>query len=412
MKKCIICSGTQPDYMTYCAQCGFTMKQPRFFSKAHTQNWIIENILPYKKEWARKLREEEQQKKAVQAEKKMKELQNRIDTLQEQLKQVEKQTEDLRPVRVLTQENVRQTLQNSQTEYHVWDNVTAIAEDAFYGRKNLQRVYLPDSVKSIGKRAFCSCGKLEYIDFPEGWLSIDEEAFEWCFGLKEIFLSGRVIYIGMGAFAGCKALQSIQVDARNSAYYSDNGVLFSRSGKTLLQYPAGKRDTRYQVPSSAAYIAARAFHGCQNLEAVSISTGVTSIGVSGFSECQKLKKIILPSTVIKIEENAFRKCESLMEVHLPQYIMEIRESTFQLCSSLKRVYLPFMLYRIEGQAFAGCSSLQDIYLQDDIKLEHIASDAFYGVTAVVHYPKKCAGSEWVGKNYGGKLTWVPENKVM
>ena len=86
--------------------------------------------------------------------------------------------------------------------------------------------------------------------------------------------------------------------------------------------------------------------------------------------------------------------------------MEIEESTFRLCKSLTRIHLPKQLYEIKGSAFGGCTSLQHIYIPEECRLEHIANDAFEGVTATVYYSKKLAGADWIGGQYGGNLAWV------
>ena len=88
--------------------------------------------------------------------------------------------------------------------------------------------------------------------------------------------------------------------------------------------------------------------------------------------------------------------------------MEIEESTFRLCKSLTRIHMPKQLYEIKGTAFGGCTGLQHIYIPEECRLEKIASDAFEGVTAMVHYPTELAGADWIGGQYGGNLTWIAQ----
>ena len=56
---------------------------------------------------------------------------------------------------------------------------------------------------------------------------------------------------------GCENLQSITVDANNSAYKSVNGMLLSKDGSTLVIGVGGHNLT---IPSSVLTISAGAFY--------------------------------------------------------------------------------------------------------------------------------------------------------
>ena len=68
-------------------------------------------------------------------------------------------------------------------------------------------------------------------------------------------------------------LKNIYVDSNNQKYTSINGVLFSKDGTVLCEYPYGRSDNSYEVPSGTKEIETWAF-GCKNLEYVKIPSTV------------------------------------------------------------------------------------------------------------------------------------------
>ncbi|WP_400239719.1 leucine-rich repeat domain-containing protein, partial [Methanomethylophilus alvi] len=84
---------------------------------------------------------------------------------------------------------------------------------------------------------------------------------------------------------------AINVAEGNTAYVSENGVLFNKSKTSLIQYPAGKTDSAYTIPDSVTSIEDSAFSGCTSLTSVTIPDSVTSIGYDAFFGCTSLTAI-------------------------------------------------------------------------------------------------------------------------
>ncbi|MBQ6863673.1 MAG: leucine-rich repeat protein, partial [Clostridia bacterium] len=120
---------------------------------------------------------------------------------------------------------------------------------------------LPDSVTSIGKHAFSDCTSLASVTIPDSVTSIGEYAF-----------------------CDCDSLTDITVDADNTAYCSEDGVLFNKSKTELIQYPVGNARTSYTIPDSVTSIGVAAFADCTSLTSVTIPDSVTSIGDWAFRE--------------------------------------------------------------------------------------------------------------------------------
>ena len=68
-------------------------------------------------------------------------------------------------------------------------------------------------------------------------------AFEDCTSLVSVKIPDTVEYINSNVFCGCSALKSIEVDANNSDYSSENGVLFNKKKDAIVAYPRGKEYT-------------------------------------------------------------------------------------------------------------------------------------------------------------------------
>jgi len=145
---------------------------------------------------------------------------------------------------------------------------------------------IPNSVTYIETYAFSECYRLTSVTIPNSITSIGDYAFEYCHSLTNVMI-GDVTNIGHLAFYGCSSLTAITVDTNNRAYSSVDGVLFSKSQKTLIQWPWGKAGS-YTVPNSVTYIRDYAFYNCTSLTNVTIGNSVTLIGDQAFEGCSSL----------------------------------------------------------------------------------------------------------------------------
>ena len=97
------------------------------------------------------------------------------------------------------------------------------------------------------------------------------------------------------------------MDEGNASFRSVDGVLFSKDGKTILAFPAGREETEYTTPDSVTGIGATAFAGRNNLAEVTIGDSVTRIGAGAFHCCQNLTTVSIGDSVTEIGgENVLR----------------------------------------------------------------------------------------------------------
>ena len=167
--------------------------------------------------------------------------------------------------------------------------------------------------------------------------TIGEGAFERCTNLTSVMIPDSVTSIGAKAFYNCTRL-TITVDVNNTAYQSIDGNLYTKDGKTLVQYAIGKTDTSFTIPSSVTSIGDWAFSGCKNLRSVVIPNSVTSIGDYAFSGCTHLTSVVIPNSVTSIGNYAFDGCKILTSVVIGGGLTSIGSNAFSKCECLSRVY--------------------------------------------------------------------------
>ena len=117
-----------------------------------------------------------------------------------------------------------------------------------------------------------------------------------------------------------------------------------------------------------------------SIKSVSITEGVTSIGVRAFFGCTSLASITIPDSVTSIESYAFRGCTSLTSIIIPDSVTNIGYEAFGYCSGLKSVTIGKGLTSCDGNIFRKCSSLKKVHLRDG--LETVFKSMFEGCKTI------------------------------
>jgi hypothetical protein len=81
------------------------------------------------------------------------------------------------------------------------------------------------------------------------------------------------------------SLTAFTVNSGNTAFSSQDGVLFYANKTTLVAYP-GRKSGAYTIPSSVTAIGDSAFGFCSSLTSITIPNSVTTIGNSAFLNCR------------------------------------------------------------------------------------------------------------------------------
>ena len=234
-------------------------------------------------------------------------------------------------------------------------NTSIIAEygiynSAFYYRRELENITIPDTITSIGERAFAECFNLQKIKISNNsrLKSIGSMAFSNCSQLAEINIPSCVISIGDYAFGSCRRLKNITIP----------------EGITCIEYGTFDGcDTLESVliPDSVETIGPNAFLGCNSLTNINIPDGVTVIGSQAFANCHNLRTLIIPDGITIISDRAFYFCSSVTKIIIPDGVTTIEESAFSLCGNLTDIIIPASVTDIWEDAFQGCNKLYEIY---------------------------------------------------
>ncbi len=215
---------------------------------------------------------------------------------------------------------------DSEVTLPAW--VNRVGKEAFEGYDKMTKLVIPDNVTTVDFGAFSNCSNLQTVKMSESVRTLGSSAFSGCTNLYSISVPRTVREIGSGVFAGCPSLSNVSVSPTNENYTDYDGVIYSKDGKKLVQYLAGRPATTYKMPSAVREIEEYAFWGANNLSKLSITYGVDKIPEYAFSNCKGLQHVTLPRSVQSIFAYAFEDCDSLSYINIPDSVGYIDDRAF------------------------------------------------------------------------------------
>ncbi len=311
------------------------------------------------------------------------------------------------------------------------ENITSIAQYAFYQNNVLQSITIPASVTSIGQYAFYDCSNLQTVTFAEGsqLQTIGNYAFQNCSALTNITIPASVTSIGRYAFDDCSNLQTVTFAEGSQLQTVGNYAFQSCSALTSITIPASVTSigeyafqycnklqtatfaegsqlqtignnafyyclalTSITIPNSVTEIGEYAFYDCSNLQTVTFAEGsqLQTIGDYAFYDCSALTSIIIPANVISIGSSAFSSCSKLQTVTFAEgsQLQTIGDYAFQYCSTLTSITIPASVTSIGQYAFQNCNELQKVTFAEGSQLQTIGDYAFqncYNLAIVINH---------------------------
>ena len=247
------------------------------------------------------------------------------------------------------------------------------------GNDHVTSIVIPESITNITSVGVAECENVNSILVSSqnpAYKSIDGNLYtkdgktlvQYAGGkTNESFnLPDNVTSVGLFAFSNANNLTSISVASGNTAYKSINGNLYTKDGKTLVKYATGKTDESFVIPEGVTSICAFAFNNCVSLTSIKIPDGLKSIGQSAFYGCAGLTGLALPDSITTIDMLAFYGCTSLTRLVIPDGVTSIGKSTLGDCDSLTSVVIPSSVTSIGEGAFYGTPA-------DDIDIYYTGS---------------------------------------
>lgn len=276
------------------------------------------------------------------------------------------------------------------------DTVTVIGRSAFCACLSLEKVELGGSVTVIESDAFMDCVALESIKIPDSLVSIGRYAFQCCEALKRLRIPASLEEIGLGALGYCISIERFDVDKGNRQYKEIDGSLYTKDGKTLVQYALGNGKKKVVISDTVTCIGYTSFCASESIVEIVIPDSVTLIDRSAFHRCTALTTVTIGSldkkkgnTYCEIADGAFGDCDALVTVILGNSVKSMQGS-FNGCNALTTVKIGDSLETI-GYAFNGCTALTDIEISNANKHYKVVDNSIYskdGKTLIRYAPGK------------------------
>ncbi|MBR3843996.1 MAG: leucine-rich repeat protein, partial [Clostridia bacterium] len=305
------------------------------------------------------------------------------------------------------------------------DGYPVVAIGAFaFNLASITSVVIPEGVTTIERYAFGFCQFLKSVTLPSSLRTIEECGF-WYTALQSVTLPDGLTTLGEGAFGYTTCLNSVTIPASvthiqgpvfnwsfiseilvaegNPNYTSVDGVLFSKNGTVLLEYPEGKADKVYRVPEEVTTIAEGGFNSANYLTEAVLPQSVTSIGDNAFAQNDALTKIEIYNPQLVIGTGSFADCRKLTIYGYAGSTAQTYADALDIPFAILPTSQDDFIYAIvDGQAiitgYLGSNphvTLPTTY--NDIAVVGVADNAFAGNTEItgVDIPE---GIESIGAN--------------
>ena len=182
---------------------------------------------------------------------------------------------------------------------------------AFRGCRELALSSLPENLEYLGEEAFAYCGKLgnfslssslrmgkdvfaesrlKSLRLPPEWKKLPDRLLKRSLKLKRLELPAALEEWDSQALSACEGLEELCFTGENALFETVDNVLFRRSPRELLFYPAGKKDKSYAVPEGTEIVAPQAFQVNVYLKELRIPASVHTMGDRAFAGAEDKNK--------------------------------------------------------------------------------------------------------------------------
>ena len=173
-------------------------------------------------------------------------------------------------------------------------NITSLPSWTFRDCGNLKNVELSNSITDLGKSAFFNCASLSDFSYFKNVKTLGYETFYNC-GFTSIEFHEGLTALHRSSFYVCRSLSSVKF----SSTITDIGmeVFFGTAIETLT------------VPETVTHLSNFCFHGMSALKSIELLANVEEIPWEAFTQCPNLEQITLSPTIKTIGSTAFSKCK-------------------------------------------------------------------------------------------------------
>lgn len=237
----------------------------------------------------------------------------------------------------------------------IGDYVTSIGEAAFAG-SGIETLVLGNGIRTIPASMAKDATSLRQLSLPESVNEIGEDAFEGCTSLQWVDAQG-VTVIGRDAFKGCRSLTAFNFSPELK---SIGESAFAATGLTEL-------DLREMT--SLKTVGKMSFAECENLAAVALPEGLTTLSEGMFFGDNAITTLLLPTTLVNIETLSLAGLTSLNVTEQVNIMAETAVETvgdYALANwkSTQKIILPETLTYLGDRAMQQWSALETVTIPE------------------------------------------------
>ncbi|MCR4874387.1 MAG: leucine-rich repeat domain-containing protein [Clostridia bacterium] len=230
--------------------------------------------------------------------------------------------------------------------------VVAVKEGAFNNSKVTSLAFEDGANIELEESAFNNNTVIETVSLPSTATSVPKNCFMNCTNLNSVTMPNSITYIGEYAFYGCSNLT-----------------------KNYDKDEAGYR--WFNLPTSLTEICNSAFYNCTNIDAVRVSTKLTTLGASAFrstgiqlfqlydSEGEDEEFLAIETIGDYAFYGTYIQSISTNKLELPQLTSIGKYAFASTSNNFKYFEIPSTVETIGDYAFSGSSSLVDITFASD-----------------------------------------------
>ena len=242
--------------------------------------------------------------------------------------------------------------------------------DSFMAQTNLKAISIPATVTSIGSYAFSN----QIVQNGDVTATMQFSG--------KVTLPAGLQSLGLYAF-GAVNVTEFEIAGSNEVYKTVDGVIFTKDGTKLVNYPFGKTTTSYKVPDGCTTIAEGAFKSNPNLTSIDFNNVTTIEGTYTFAKTKitaldhtfekvgnytffntALITAVIDITGTTVPTNLFQNSADLVSVTLGEHISALGANAFMSCTNLATVTINGTLTNVGNNAFSACKALVSINLSD------------------------------------------------
>ncbi len=233
--------------------------------------------------------------------------------------------------------------------------------------------YYGKLVTVIEKGNYYACKDIKSVSLPKTIIEIGSKAFNESMCLETINIPDSVRKINKEAFTNLPNLKKVDISENSNLTYIGDSA-----------FEQSKRLVNILIPKNVNYIGKSAFNGCTglsevyNLSELNIEKGSDNNGYIGKYAINIYNKVVIDTLKMQdglvIVKNAETKEYHLVkclskskDIIIPDYIKHINPEAFVGCGYLNKVIIPESVISIGRDAFKDCLSLRHIIIPKAVK---------------------------------------------